>query len=272
MSATVVDAATRPSRPPRSRFALLGGVVFVAITVVTAWDWEYGIGLSLNTIIENLGRKNSPMEGLLNPDLTRLTADRSREAFIETLQMAVIATIAGCLVALPVALYSTTTGAPNRPTYYVFKTISNVIRAIPDLLWAMLWVAAVSVGALPGILALFFFSIAVTAKLTSDTVDGIDPGPIEAAEAGGASHSQVLRTAVIPQILPAYTSFALYSFELNLRASAVLGLVGAGGIGNVINYHRNQGEWSEVWGIVVMFYLIVLVVERVSVVLRRRLV
>lgn len=263
--------SSRPTKPAPSPFAILGSIAFVALTLVTAWDWEYGVGLSLADLIDGLQRNNSPLQGLLDPDLSRIVADRSREAFLETLQMAVIGTALGCSAALPVALLSTRIGAPNRITYYLMKNLSNVIRALPDLVWALLFVAALSVGTLPGIFALFFFSIAVTAKLTADTVDGIDPGPIEAARASGASHLQTLRTAVVPQILPAYASWALYTFELNLRASAVLGFVGAGGIGSVINFHRGRGEWSEVWGIVVMFFLIVVVVERISVTVRRRL-
>ena len=142
----------------------------------------------------------------------------------------------------------------------------------PDLLWALLFVSAVGIGALSGLLALFFFSIAVTTKLTSDTLDGIDMGPIEAANASGASLNQMLRTAVVPQILPSYASFVLYNFELNLRASAVLGLVGAGGIGARIEFFRGRGDWEELWGLVVMFFLVVFVVERLSVTLRRRLI
>lgn len=261
----------RPKKPGPSAFSIWGSIAFVALTVVTAWDWEYGVGLSLADLIDGLQRNNSPLQGLLDPDFGRIVADRSREAFLETLQMAVIGTVLGCAAALPLALLSTRIGAPNRVTYYVAKNVSNVIRSLPDLVWALLFVAALSVGTLPGIFALFFFSIAVTAKLTADTVDGIDPGPIEAARASGGSHLQTLRTAVVPQILPAYASWTLYTFELNLRASAVLGFVGAGGIGSVINFHRGRGEWSEVWGIVVMFFLIVVVVERVSVTVRRRL-
>ena len=132
--------------------------------------------------------------------------------------------------------------------------------------------SAVGIGALSGLLALFFFSLAVTTKLTSDTLDGIDMGPVEAADATGASLTESMRTAVVPQILPAYTSFVLYNFELNLRASAVLGLVGAGGIGARIEFFRGRGEWEQLWGLVLMFFLVVFFVERLSVTLRRRLV
>ena len=82
----------------------------------------------------------------------------------------------------------------------------------------------------------------------------------------------MLRSAVIPQILPAFASFALYDFELNLRASAVLGLVGAGGIGLRLQFFQNQQRWDQLWGLVVMFFVVVFVVERLSVSLRRRLV
>ena len=95
---------------------------------------------------------------------------------------------------------------------------------------------------------LFFFSIAVVTKLTADTLDGIDVGPLEAANASGARHSQMLRTAIVPQILPAYASYSLYAFELNLRASSVIGFVGAGGIGQRIQFFQSQNNWEAVWG------------------------
>ena len=91
-------------------------------------------------------------------------------------------------------------------------------------------------------------------------------------QASGAGLTQVLRTAIVPQILPSYSSFVLYNFELNLRASAVIGLVGAGGIGQRIEFFRSRGDWEEMWGLVVMFFLVVMIIEAFSVTLRRRLV
>jgi phosphonate transport system permease protein len=146
------------------------------------------------------------------------------------------------------------------------------VRAVPEVLWAALFVAAVGIGALPGLLALFFFTIAVVTKLTADTLDGIDMGPVEAAEAAGAGHAQMLRASVVPQILPAFSSYALYAFELNIRGSAVLGFVGAGGIGNRIQFFQGQNDWERMWGIVVMFIVVVFVIDRLSTLIRRRLV
>lgn len=257
-----------PPRPPISRFAIGVAVGAVLMTIVTARATEF----SFAGILDGLGRRNLAIEGLLDPDWSQIFSRRSRSAFIETLQLAVLGTVSGGFASLPLALWSTDFGNPNRVLRTAVRTFNNVIRSIPDLLWALLFVTAVGIGALPGLLALFFFSLAVTTKLTADTLDSIDRGPIEAALAGGAGLTQMLRTAVVPQILPAYSSFILYNFELNLRASAVLGLVGAGGIGARMAFFQSQGDYDKLWGLVLMFFLVVVVVERLSITLRRRLV
>lgn len=269
----VADASRRPRKPAPGLFGVAFGVVVIALTLVTIWDWEYGVGFSLSELVEKFSNHNPVISAIPKADLGQMFSPRSRSAFIETLRLAVIGTAAGALVvALPLALLSTTFGAPNRAVRFIVRAVSNVIRAFPDILWALLFVSAVGIGVLSGLLALFFFSIAVVTKLTADTLDGIDMGPVEAANASGARHWQMLRTAVVPQILPAYTSYALYAFELNLRASAVIGLVGAGGIGERIRFFQSQNDWEKVWGIVVMFVIVVFVVDRVSTLLRRRLV
>lgn len=257
-----------PERPRPSALVIglaIGGLVF---TVLTARR----IGFSLDGLIENLQRPNPVFEGLLHTAWGEMFSPRSRAYFVETLQMATLATVAGVAVSLPMALWSTEVGNPYLVPRVILRSINNVIRSIPDLVWAGLFVLGVGIGALSGVLALFFFSLAVMVKLTADTLDGIDMGPIEAANASGATHTQMLRTAVIPQILPAFSSYALYDYELNLRASAVLGLVGAGGIGERIDFFRNRGLWDQLWGLVVMFFIVVFVVERISVSIRRRLV
>ncbi len=258
----------RPSKPPPSGFAIAMAVGVVVFTVVTIFVTDF----SLAGIIEDLSRPNSSFQGLIHLDWSQVTNPRALSAFIETVQMAVVGTIVGGFAALPLALWASRVGAPSTAVMWITKTFNNIVRAIPDVLWALLFVAMVGIGVLPGILALIFFSIAVTSKLTSDVLDGIDMGPVEAARAVGSRHTQVLRTAIVPQILPSYVSFLLYNFELNLRASAVLGLVGAGGIGQLIDFYRGARAWPQVWGIIVLFLIVTIIVEQLSVVLRRRLV
>ena len=259
---------TLPARPSRSRFAIGLGVGVVLFTVVTA----RAVGFSLSDLISNLTRTNPVIEGLLDPDWGQISSDRTRSAFFETLQLAILGTVTGAVAALPLALWATKVGNSNTVLRTLVRAFNNVVRSIPDLLYALIFVSAIGIGALPGLLALFFFTIAVVSKLTFDILDGIDMGPLEAADASGATTTQRLRTSVIPQILPAYTSFVLYGFELNLRASAVIGLVGAGGLGGRIDFFRSQGRWEELWGLVFLFFIIVVIIEFVSVRLRRRLV
>ncbi|MEM7340205.1 MAG: phosphonate ABC transporter, permease protein PhnE [Actinomycetota bacterium] len=257
-----------PPRPGLSRFTVGATLGALVITVLAGWAVDF----DLSGLITDLTRPNSVIEGLLSPDWAQIWSERSRRAFVETLQLAVLGTAGGSIVALALALYATDYGAPHPSVRITLRLINSVIRSLPDLLWALLFVSAVGIGALSGLLALFFFSIAVISKLTSDTLDGVDRAPIEAAVASGATNTEMLRTAVLPQILPSYVSFVLYGFEINLRASAVIGLVGAGGIGERIQFFQGRGEWDKLWGLVILFFLVVFVVEQISSFFRRRLV
>lgn len=269
---TPAGTTSRPARPRRGFFGPVVVVVLVVFTLLTTWDWRYGTGFSIREVFSELSRDNPVISAIGDTDFGQLVSPRSRRAFVETLRLAVLGTLSGSIVALPLALVSTRVGAPNRVVRVAARSISNVVRALPDILWALLFVAAVGSGALPGLLALFLFTIAVVTKLTADTVDGIDLGPVEAANASGAGHAQMLRTAQVPQILPAYASYVLYAFELNLRSSAVIGIVGAGGIGERLENFRQFQQWERLWAIVVMFVIVVFVVDRLSTLLRRRLV
>ena len=150
---------------------------------------------------------------------------------VETFQIAIVSAVIGCGLALPISFAMSSLTTPNRPTYLVSRAVMNVVRAVPDLFWAKLLVTALGIGAFAGTWALSVFSLAVMVKLFSETVDGADPRPLEAARSAGGRHTPVIRTGVLPSVFPAYVAYALYVFELNIRASVVLGLVGAGGIG-----------------------------------------
>jgi phosphonate transport system permease protein len=191
---------------------------------------------------------------------------------IETFQMAVLASAIGCGIGLPVAFLASRITAPNLPTFLADRAILSVVRAIPDFLYALIFVAAAGIGPLPGIAALVLFNIGVVAKLLSETVDAVDVGPIEAARAVGAGRIQTVRWAVLPQVLPNYVAYTLYTFELNIRASTVLGIVGAGGIGRLLLREYKFFNWSDVSVIVVELFVLVFAIELLSVTLRRRLV
>lgn len=190
---------------------------------------------------------------------------------IETIRIAITAATIGCVIALPIAFMASTLTAPNRPLYLIDKGFLNVVRTIPDLFWALILVASIGFGPFAGSIALTIFSMSIMAKLLSETIDAADPGPLEAAKAAGGSHFAAVRTSVMPQVMPNYAALSLYIFELNIRASAVLGIVGAGGIGRIIEARRTQAQFDRVLAILIPLLVIVIIVEQVSVYVRRRL-
>jgi phosphonate transport system permease protein len=262
-------ASRRPAKPRRSAYVYVGLVAFVGITLISVSE-EWGIGLDIGSIIEDLGRGLPIIAQLLNPNWGFLP--RVIEPLIETFQIAVVAAFIGCGLALPITFFASRVTAPNHPTLTISRGILSVVRAIPDFLYALIFVAAVGIGPLPGILALIFFNVGVVAKLLSETVDAVDSGPIEAADAAGSGRTQMVRWAVLPQVLPNYVAFSLYAFELNVRASTVLGFVGAGGIGFLLRTQYQFLQWSNVSVIIICLFVIVFVIELVSIRLRRRLV
>jgi phosphonate transport system permease protein len=214
--------------------------------------------------------ENPADRGLLSPNWAFLP--ETLAPMLETFSMAVLASVIGCGLALPISFLVSRVTAPGAVVLSVGRAILSVVRAIPDILYALIFVAAVGVGPLPGIMALLLFNIGVTVKLLSETVDGVDPGPIEAGRASGASRIQTTRWAVLPQVLPNYVAYSLYVFELNIRASTVLGIVGAGGIGRMLYREYGFFHWSNVSVIIVELFVFVFFIELVSIWLRRRLV
>jgi phosphonate transport system permease protein len=269
---TAATAASRGARPTRPRPSIVGPIAFLIFLAITWWaaSDEFGIDFDLPELLTNLTRGADILAEFWPP-----AWDFLPETFgpmLETVQMAIIASVIGCSVALPVSFLASRMSTPNRFVFVVDRSILSVVRALPDILYALIFVAAVGVGPLPGIMALILFNIAVVAKLLSETVDGVDPGPIEAARAAGGGKAQTVRWAIFPQVLPNYVAYSLYAFELNIRASAVIGIVGAGGIGNLINRERRYFNYDSLTVILIEIFLLVFVVELISIFLRRRLV
>ena len=269
MTASAPAVLARPLKPRRSPAVPLGLAAFAVITAV-ALSEPFGIGFDLGRIAASITRGGGILGELLRPNWAFLP--RTIDPMVETFQIAVLGAVIGCSLALPVSFLASRVTAPNRAVLAADRGILSVLRAIPDVLWALLLVAAVGIGPLPGILALAVFNVGVVAKLLSETIDGVDPGPIEAARAAGGNRTQATRWAVLPQVLPNYVAYSLYAFELNIRASAVLGFVGAGGIGNLIFSQYRFFNWSNVSVIVIELFVLVFVIEVVSIRLRRRLV
>jgi len=255
-------------RPARPRPSPVVPLALVLLAAGSAWAF-IGIAPDWQRVARNINQIGKIISEFWPPDFAFF--GETVDPVIQTIQMAILATAIGCLVALPIAFLASRVTAPSSTVYWTDRTILSVVRSIPDILYALIFVAALSIGPLPGILALIFFNIGVVAKLLSETVDGVDTGPVEAARASGASHWQMVSSSVLPQVLPNYVAYALYTFELNIRASAVLGFVGAGGAGLILDTQRKYFHYDRVAMIVLELFVLVVVIEFISFRLRRRL-
>lgn len=190
-------------------------------------------------------------------------------ATLETIQMAVAGTFLAVLAAFPVAFLAARNTSPHPLVYHFSRSLLNLARTIPDLALGLILVSAVGLGAFAGTMALAIHTTTVLGKLISESVESIDEGIVEAIRATGAAYSQIVSFAVVPQVLPDLISFALYRLETNIRAAAVLGLIGAGGIGYLMNTSFRTFQYREASAIVVVLIVLVMTVDYVSARLRR---
>ncbi|REK65762.1 MAG: phosphonate ABC transporter, permease protein PhnE [Cohnella sp.] len=190
---------------------------------------------------------------------------------LDTIRMAIAGTTFGAVFAIPLSILAARNMVRSPWVYQIARFILNLLRTIPDLLLAAIFVAIFGLGLIPGILALAVFSVGLIAKLTYESLETIDRGPLEAMTSVGASKLQWIAFGVVPQILPHFISYVLYTFEINVRAAAVLGLVGAGGIG--LYYEKTLGflEYDKTNSIILLTLAVVLAIDYFSTKLREKL-
>ena len=193
-------------------------------------------------------------------------------ATLETVQMALAGTFLALVAAFPLGFLAARNTTPHPLVYHVVRGVLNLVRTIPDLALGLLFVAAVGLGAFAGTMALAIHTATVLGKLLSESVENIDEGVVDAIRATGAGYPQVLSFAVLPQILPDLISFTLYRFETNIRAASVLGLIGAGGIGYLMNTSFRTFQYQEAAAIVLVLIALVMLVDYLSTRLRRLVV
>lgn len=189
----------------------------------------------------------------------------------DTLAMSVAGTALTMVLSLPLALLAAPNTSPHPVVLRVARTLLASCRSVPEIILGVLFVAAVGFGALPGVLALALHSTGMVAKFYAEAIEHVDPKPLEAAIAAGASRLQVITHAVLPQVLPQLADITIYRWEYHFRASAVLGIVGAGGIGFELMAALRLIKYDEVSAILLAILACVLVVDGLGAALRRRL-
>jgi phosphonate transport system permease protein len=189
---------------------------------------------------------------------------------LETLDTALLGTVAGVVFAVPFAVLAARNTTPSPALYYLARASIALFRAVPDLVWALLFVSAVGLGAFPGVLALSVHSIGMLGRLFAEVIEDIDMGPVEALSLTGAGRIAVFTHAVVPGVAPSLLGIALYRLDENIRASIVLGFVGAGGIGFQLLSAMNLFLYRDVSFYLIVNFALVIAVERLSAALRKR--
>ncbi|KUP05398.1 alkylphosphonate ABC transporter permease [Bacillus coahuilensis m2-6] len=223
---------------------------------------SYKTEASIGEFIDGFGNMGELIQKFFPPNLGLFQA--IWPALAETIQMAVIATTISAILCIPLSLLAANNVTTNKYVYQFVRLMLNILRTIPDLVLAVLFVAIFGIGALPGIIALIIFSLGILAKLISETIEAIDMNPLQAMQASGANTIQTISFSVVPQVLPQFTSFVLYVFEINIRASVVLGLVGAGGIGQILDQQIKFYKYPNAMGIIIIIFALVVIIEYIS--------
>ncbi|MGE3512166.1 MAG: phosphonate ABC transporter, permease protein PhnE, partial [Vicinamibacterales bacterium] len=173
-------------------------------------------------------------------------------AIVETVQMALVATTAATVIALPIGLLAARTTSPHAVVYQTTRFALNVIRAVPDIIYGLMFVAAVGLGPFSGVLALTVGALGSMGKLYAEAIESIDPNQVRAIVATGATRGQTVIFGVMPQALPLVASYAILLFEVNVRSASVLGLVGAGGVGFLLSKYMALFQYQYLIGALIL--------------------
>ncbi|MEO1719275.1 MAG: phosphonate ABC transporter, permease protein PhnE [Pseudomonadota bacterium] len=244
-------------------------LITLLVVVLLAWSWaptEMGNSIRLITDWRNMAEFGA---AFLKPDFYNW--EDHLAAMVETVQIAVWGTALAVFFGVPFAILSSANVCPQWIVQPI-RRLMDAFRAINEIVFALLFVVAVGLGPLAGVLALAIHNIGIVAKLFSEAVEAIDPRPVEGIRATGATRLQEVVHGVIPQVMPLWSSFTLYRFETNVRSATVLGIVGAGGIGQPLFENIRSFQYGETAAIMIIIVLTVSLIDILSAQLRKVLV
>lgn len=276
------DMFDRPVRPSKVGYNF--GLIAVGVLFIAAF---YGTGMDLGALLQmpaNIWQYGQLMtQGIFqtfeitNPeDPVRGYWVQSFGAMTESVAIAWIGTVIGALFSLPMGFLAARNMNPL-PIYLPTRFVLAVIRAVPEIIFAIaimipLFGVGGRGGALAGAFALGISSIGTLSKLISEAVEAVDDGPLESVRSSGASKVQMIRWAVLPQVMPEVIAIWLYRFEVNIRASAILGVLGAGGIGSLLSTVFTARAWDRIGIVLVAIVVVTIIVDQISAFIRHRVI
>ena len=240
------------------------GLVFLAV-LFCAWLTDL---LDVQRMSDGIPAIGVLLTEMFPPDFTEV--ESWVRPMIDTIAMSIAGTALSIVLSLPLGVLAARNTTPNPTVYRIARGVLNIFRSIPELIMGIVFVAAVGFGALPGVLALGLHSIGMVGKFFSEAIEHSHEAPLEAARATGANQIQVITHGILPQVMPQFADVAMYRWEYNFRASTVMGMVGAGGIGLELMASLRLMQYNECFAILLIILVMVTIVDALSAVLRKR--
>jgi phosphonate transport system permease protein len=253
-------------RPPFIANPLLRWAVYIGAAVYVVWTVS-ALPIDWQRVVEGWARAGRIFGGAFPPSFER--SELLIDGFLESLKIAILATVFGVLLSIPIAFTAARNIAPL-PVFYVGRFVIIVARSFHPVIVAIIFVKAVGFGPFAGVLTLIVYSIGFVAKMLAERIEEIDFGQVEAMRAAGAPYLSTLVYAIFPQIMPRQIGLSIYQLDSNLRASAVVGIVGAGGIGSTLANAFGRYDYDFALAITMVIVGAILISEGVSGWIRKR--
>ena len=226
------------------------------ITRVDIWSVIEGLPMSLDML-----REMTPPDFGIWREILRLS--------LETLVIGLWGSMLGVVLSLPVGFLAARNTAPCALVYNLAKSLIGILRSIPELVYALIFISSMGVGNLPGIMTIMLHTIGLAGKFYAEAIESIDQKPVEAAESTGSHSFHVIRHAIVPQLVPLFTGYTLFILDHNIRTVIGIGIIGAGGIGTELYRNMRQFHYPRVAAIIIVIFIIVTLIDRLSAYLRQ---
>lgn len=260
-----------PPKPEKSALKKLRNIG-ITILVIALYVWTFtSINIdwarAAERAIDNFSRV---VPRLFSPDWS--ATGKVMESMFETVLIAFAGSLMAAVLSIPLAFLAAHNMMGGRIFSSIGKWILSAVRAFPDIILAILFVVAVGPNAFAGVLAIAIGSTGMLGKMFSEIIESIDMKVIEAMEASGANKIQILFYGVMPQVIPEFLSYAIYRFEVDIRASSILGIVGAGGIGTMIVFASSNRDWNTMGTILLAIIIVVTIIDFASSRIRSKII
>nr|WP_261807586.1 phosphonate ABC transporter, permease protein PhnE [Paenibacillus sp. N3.4] len=267
----MLKGSAKPVSASRSKsYMIIGWLVVIALLI-----WSF-TGLKLTGFQPTTWILTKAMfKGLTHPDWAYVYIPEGEDlirSLLETLSISYLGNFVSAIVCLPFAFWAASNLSRRRAVSGSGKLFLSVVRTIPEIIMALIFIKAVGPGAFAGVMALGLHSVGMLGKLYAEAIENMDMGPTEAMTAVGANVWQKMAFAIVPQVIPDFISYTLFRFEINVRSATLLGVIGAGGIGTPLVFAINARQWPRVGIIIIGIIITVSIIDYISATLRKRIV